>query len=211
VNFTGLTDPHLYLTYLGVSVLLIVSPGPSVFLIVSVSLQRGLRAGLATVAGTNLGLFVALLLATAGLGALQGHAREAYEVVRWLGVVYLAAMGLRQLQTAARPRALPSPTKRHPFWEGLMVSLTNPTTTPFFVAWLPQFVDATRPAVPQFVLLGASFLVLAAILDTCWTVLASRLGQRFNDPVSLRWRQRLSGGLLVLCAVALALARITAP
>lgn len=209
MDFTDLTDPRLYLTYLGVSVLLIVSPGPSIFLIVSVSLQRGLRAGLVTVAGTNLGLFVALLLTTVGLGALQGFAAGAFDVVRWLGVAYLAAMGVRQLQTAARPRAQLLPTDRHPFWEGLVVSLTNPTTTPFFVAWLPQFVDTARPVLPQFVLLGASFLVMAAVLDTGWSLLASRLGQRFNDPASLRWRQRLSGSLLVLCAVALAFARVS--
>lgn len=196
-----------YLTFLGISFLLIAVPGPSVLLIVSNSLAHGIRHGLVTVAGTSAGMLVPLAITTIGLGALASLAGGWLELWRWGGVLYLGLAGLRDLLTASR--AQPPAPARHAgaFWQGFLVSLANPATTPFFLAFLPQFVQPGRPALPQLALLSLSFLVLALVLDTLYALLAARVGRGLATPSSARWRQRLSGVLLAGAALGLALAR----
>ena len=196
-----------YLSFLGISFLLIAVPGPSVLLIVSNSLARGIRHGLVTVAGTSVGMMLPLAVTTIGLGALASLPGNWLELWRWGGVLYLGLAGVRQLLTASG--ALPAAPARPggAFWQGFLVSLANPATTPFFLAFLPQFVQPDRPALPQLALLSLSFLVLALLLDTLYALLAARLGQQLATPQSARWRQRLSGALLVGAALGLSLAR----
>lgn len=196
-----------YLSFVGLSLLLIAVPGPSILLIVSNSLARGIRHGLVTVAGTSAGMMVPLAVTTIGLGALAGLASDWLEIWRWGGVLYLALTGLHKLLTAIRTG--PSASVRHgsAFWQGFLVSLANPATTPFFLAFLPQFVQPDRPALPQLALLSLLFLILALVLDTLYALLAARLGQRLATPQSARWRQRLSGALLLGAALGLALAQ----
>jgi threonine/homoserine/homoserine lactone efflux protein len=93
------------------------------------------------------------------------------------------------------------------FWQGFLVSLANPATTPFFLAFLPQFVQPDRPALAQLALLSVTFLALALVLDTLYALLAARLGRSLATPGSARWRQRVSGALLLGAALGLALAR----
>lgn len=196
-----------YLTFLGISFLLIAVPGPSVLLIVSNSLALGIRHGLVTVAGTSVGMMLPLAVTTIGLGALARLAGDWLEVWRWGGVLYLGATGLRDLLTATRSVAVAPARHRGTFWQGFLVSLANPATTPFFLAFLPQFVQPDRPALPQLALLSLSFLALALVLDTLYALLAARLGETLATPGSARWRQRLSGALLVGAGGTLALAR----
>ena len=196
-----------YLSFVGISFLLIAVPGPSVLLIVSNSLAHGIRHGLVTVAGTSAGMMVPLGITTVGLGALASLASDWLGVWRWGGVLYLGAVGLRDLLTASR--ALPPAPARQggAFWQGFLVSLANPATTPFFLAFLPQFVQPDRPALAQLALLSVTFLALALVLDTLYALLAARLGRSLATPGSARWRQRVSGALLLGAALGLALAR----
>ncbi|MCC5795506.1 MAG: LysE family transporter [Chromatiales bacterium] len=196
-----------FTAFLAISFLLIVVPGPSVLLIVSTSLLRGLRAGLLTVLGTSVGMLLPLAATVAGIGALAQLAAGWLPLWRWAGVAWLATAGLLALLRAPRgadPAPGPAGTA---FWRGFVVSLTNPATTPFFLAFLPQFVDPSLPALPQLLVLAASFLLLALLLDTLYALLSARLGHLLSGERSRAWRQRLSGGFLLVAALLLALAR----
>jgi len=193
-----------YLSFIGISFLLIVVPGPSILLIVSNSIAHGRLSGLVTVAGTSAGMIIPLTVTTIGLGALAQLAAGSIEILRLAGVLYLAASGLHKIVTAKR-QAPPEQRFSHrgAFWQGFLVSLANPATTPFFLAFLPQFVDPGRPAMPQLLVLSISFLLLALVLDSLYALLAARLGRSLESARSRRWRERLSGGLMLAAAAVL--------
>lgn len=203
---------NLYLAFVAISFVLIVTPGPSVLLIVSQSLFGGTRRGLLTVLGTNLGMLIPLGVAIAGANAVAAHVTNGLTWIRWAGVAWLLFQGVAEIRNAGRRPAPAGGDEGRYAWQairrGFVVSLLNPTTTPFFFAFLPQFVDTSQPALPQLMTLGATFLIMAAILDCIWALLAARLGDRLAGPRLARWRGRIAGTLLIACAAGLAVARV---
>ncbi|TGD96259.1 LysE family translocator [Methylobacterium nonmethylotrophicum] len=197
----------LYLGFVAATMVLILIPGPNVALIVANSVAHGSRYGLVTVAGTSVALTIQLALTVAGLSALLGMMATWFEVLRWFGVAYLAWLGLRAwrappvdlARTAPEPRAARAIALR-----GFLVALTNPKTLLFFGAFLPQFVSRDAEPLGQLALLAATFLVLAIGFDAVWALLAGRARVMLARG---RWRNRLTGGLLVGAGLGLALAR----
>ena len=77
----------------------------------------------------------------------------------------------------------------------------------FFVAFVPQFVDPARPVLQQFVILEATFLILAAANVALWAILAGEMRQRFRHPGMLKIMNRTGAGFLIGAGVLTALAR----
>jgi threonine/homoserine/homoserine lactone efflux protein len=202
-----------YLTFVAACIVLVAMPGPNVALIVATSLGAGRRAGLATVAGTSSAMAVQLALVVAGLSGLLGIAAASFEWLRWLGVAYLAYLGVTALCSNAKPAPVDSSAAltsamtawRGPFLRGFLVSLTNPKTLLFQAAFLPQFVSFAGDMTTDLALLALTFLAIAVTLDSVWALLAARAG-RFLAFDARRLSQ-LTGGLLLAAAAGLALAR----
>src|SRR5215472_10857292 len=186
-------DLSLYLAFVLATSILILIPGPNVSL---------------TVAGTSSAVLVQVIITALGMTAVLGTLAYWFEWIRWIGVAYLAWIGIQQWR--ADPidltRTKPQPKSfRAIYLRGLLVSLSNPKTMLFFGAFFPQFISMNGDPQAQIILLCATFLVIAALLDGAWAVLAGRvrwfLGSRG------RLRNRLSGGLLIGAGLGLALAR----
>jgi len=192
------------LTFVAIAALVLVTPGPSLLLIASASFEGGRRAGLVAVAGTALGLALVVAIVVFGLGAIAPRLAAWTGWLRWLGVAGLVVQGLRELRP--RVRAGIGPPVVPGFWTAFGISALNPSTTPFLVALLPQFLVAGRPAVPQLVVLGGTFLALAAGIDTLCARAAARLGSTWAGRGRVTLRRRISGGLLLAAAALLAVA-----
>ena len=192
---------------LAVTILMLI-PGPNVALIAANSIADGARYGLMTVAGTSAAMVLQLALTGLGMTALMGELARGFEILRWLGVAYLIWLGVTAWRrpaidlTKTRPQVR---EKRAIFGRGFLVSLTNPKTLLFYAAFFPQFVNASAPAAPQIVLLAATFLVIAVVVDSGWALLAARFRQFLA--LNGRLRNRLTGGFFMGAALGLALAR----
>jgi homoserine/homoserine lactone efflux protein len=200
-------DPVLYGAFVLATAVLMLIPGPNVALIVANSIAYGTRYGLLTLAGTASAMVPQLLLTALGLTALLGSLGAWLGLVRWLGVVYLIVLGVRQWRAAAPDLGQVTPLPRSwrsIYLRGLAVSLSNPKTLFFFGAFFPQFVARDRAAAPQFVVLCATFLLIAVVLDSLWALLAGRA--RPLLAARGRLRNRVSGGFLVGAGIGLALA-----
>ncbi|MBV8393655.1 MAG: LysE family translocator [Alphaproteobacteria bacterium] len=203
---------QLYLAFIAASALLILIPGPNVALIVANSVAHGTRFGLMTVAGTASAMVVQLALTVAGATAVLDVLAASFDWLRWAGVAYLMWLGIAAWRapvadlgrTTAEPRSL-----RRIYLRGFLVGLTNPKTLLFYGAFLPQFIvpeSASGADVPhQLLLLAATFLVVAVALDGLWAAMAGRL--RAFLVAHARWRNRVTGGLLMGAGLGLALAR----
>jgi threonine/homoserine/homoserine lactone efflux protein len=176
-------------------------PGPAVLYIVARSLHQGRRAGVVSALGVAAGGAVHVTGAVAGVSALLASSAVAFSAVRWAGAAYLVAMGVRTMRGAdAAPVAAPPPAAaRRLFGDGFVVNALNPKTALFFLAFLPQFVDASRGhAALQTVELGAVFLVVALSSDVCYACLAGTIGRRLGRSAGSRRVARLaSGGVYV--------------
>ncbi len=184
---------------------LIVTPGPAVLFIVARSAHQGRRAGLVSALGVMAGGAVHVAGAVLGFSALLASSALAFSTVKWFGAAYLVFLGLKTAfgrDAPSRERPPPAPLQGL-FAQGFLVNLLNPKTALFFLAFLPQFVDPARGRVPlQMLFLGCTFLVLAAISDSSYALLAGTLSRRIGRTPGARRRARLlSGGVYLALGV----------
>jgi len=196
--------------FVAAAVALLLTPGPAVMYIVTRSIEQGRVAGLVSVLGICTGTLFHVAAAALGLSALLVSSAFAFGVVRYVGALYLIVLGV---QTIARPDASTESASvertrlRRVFTQGVIVNVLNPHTAVFFFAFLPQFVNPSRGAVPlQMLTLGLLFVALSATTDCGWAIAAGTAGQwmkrhpRFN-----RGQRYVSGGALVALGAAAAI------
>lgn len=177
-------------------------PGPAVFYIVTRSISQGRRAGAMSAAAVASGGLVHVLAATVGLSALLASSAVAFSVVKYLGAAYLLYLGVR---TLLRGRSGPDElgmTDERPsrvFRQGVVVSILNPKTALFFLAFLPQFVDPSRgSATLQLAILGLVLVIVAATSDLCYAMVTGSAGAWLRGRARL-WRggQIATGGAYI--------------
>ncbi|HZT17029.1 MAG TPA: LysE family translocator [Gaiellaceae bacterium] len=194
------------------SLALAVVPGPAVTYIVTQSVDKGRRAGLASAAGVASGGLVHVAAATAGLSALIASSAAAFTVVKLAGAAYLIAVGIRRVLTHDETVTEPQPAPLQRVWaQGVVVNVLNPKTALFFLAFLPQFVDPHRGAVwTQVAFLGCLFAGIAFSSDVTYAVLADALAGRLRrGRRAAALRRYLSGGIFVALGVTAAAAHRT--
>lgn len=197
---------QLFTGFLIITVILILTPGPIVTLVISTGARRGVRAALVTVAGTSAGNAVLLSSIALGIDWVLLHAVYVFEILRWAGAAYLIWLGVQAWRRAGGSGIEPRTGQVH-FWRGFLVALSNPKTLAFFTAFLPQFVDPSRPAGRQIAVMCVVSALLATLSDSCWAI-ASGLGRAwFLKPRRARLLGRISGAVLLGGGVWLSLAR----
>lgn len=170
------------LAFAGVSLMLLVVPGPTMMYIVARGIHQGRSAALASALGVELGTLLQLLVAVGGLSALLASLPGALTALTWLGAAYLlwlAVAALRDQPEVDEGTGQPA-EMRSIFVQGVLVEALNPETALFFLAFLPQFVDATAGS-GQIFLLGLIFLLLALCNDALIALLAGALGAHLRE------------------------------
>ena len=213
----GFFGIHDFALFLGVGILLNLTPGPDTALVVGHSLRQGAnggaRGGVLAALGVGTGCFVHIAAATLGLSALLVASATAFTVLKWAGAAYLAFIGLSMMFGAPTPDAAPTPAGaargRSAFLQGFLTNALNPKVALFFLAFLPQFVSATAPGKALgFALLGVIFDATGTIWLVILAVVAARSARHFAGSAAWRrWSQRLIGVVFVALAGKLAAAQ----
>jgi hypothetical protein len=189
------------------------TPGPNMLHILGRSVGLGFRASLPAMAGCLLAMLAVLAASAAGLSALLHSSPMLFEVLRYLGVAYLAWLGLKAWRDSSRPAApvdveapatvLSADGAWAVFRGGLLVGLSNPKLLLFATAFLPQFVDPARGQAVQYSVLVATF----ASCELFWYVMYAAGGHGLRRwlgrPFARRWFERLVGSVFLAFAVAL--------
>lgn len=208
------------LAYTAAATALVLLPGPAQALVLTRSVERGARAGIVTAVGLDAATMVHTLAAALGLSAILAASATIFTAVKLAGAAYLIWLGIRMLRGAPTARQGAQPEERGRgrataignrglLFHGFVTGLLNPKVALFFLAFLPQFVRHERGHVlAQFLLLGA---ILAA-LDLLWAamlaVAAGRARARLGEAGPfVRWRERMTGAMLVALGVRLAFTR----
>jgi threonine/homoserine/homoserine lactone efflux protein len=187
------------------SLIAVMIPGPVVVFILGRALGGGWRAALPTVGGVALGDSVALLASLAGLGALLAASAAAFTIAKWLGAAYLIWLGVK-LWRAPVGEAVALPA-RNAFRDAFLVTVLNPKSIAFFVAFVPQFLDPARPFLPQAVLVLVTFVGLGALNALGYALLAGKLSDAVRRVSVRRAFNRVGGAMLMGAGIATAAMR----
>ncbi len=199
-----------YLLFVSASIVLCVVPGPDMVYLLSRCVAQGRRAGLMAALGINLGAYVHLIAAVLGLSAILLTSSLAFTLVKWAGAAYLIYLGAQALLSRSKPLSLdPRGLKRHSdraiFWQGFLSDVLNPKVAMFFLALLPQFIDAQGPdPMFQLLLLGITVNVIGLVINLLLVFLSAWITEalRRNDTVA-GWLHKAMGAVFVYLGIRL--------
>ncbi|ARC88910.1 LysE family translocator [Rhodovulum sp. MB263] len=190
----------LWLAFALASAVLLVLPGPTILLVVSYALSQGRRVAVAMALGVALGDLIAMTASLAGLGALILTSATLFTALKWIGAAYLIWLGIRLFRSPPVLAGEVDPAP-HPacavFGHAALVTALNPKSIAFFIAFVPQFLRPASPLAPQFAVLIATFISLAALNALTYALLADRLRAQIRRAAVLRWMSRAGGGALI--------------
>ena len=201
-------DPHRYLAFLGVMIVMALTPGPANLFAVATGLSRGRRAALAGVVGMNAATLVWFGAAALGLGALVLAFPEAFRVIAIGGALSVAWLGIKAFRgafaTAADPDPAvpaPPPARRSALVDGFMVQIANPKAVLFFTAVLPPFIDVSRPVAPQLALFALATIGMDVLSMSGYGLGGAALARRMTRPEFKRGFGIVVGSMLLLASV----------
>ena len=202
----------LWLTFVAASTALLLIPGPTVLLVLSYALSQGKRVAIASASGVALGDFIAMSLSLAGLGALVLASATLFTMLKWVGAIYLVYLGIKLLRSApgaALPVTDQSVAPRSVFAHAALVTALTPHSLAFFIALVPPFITPDAPLLPQFAILIATFVTLAALNAFAYALAADRLRGWIGRESVIGWLTRAGGATLIAMGALTALARRT--
>ena len=204
---------HDLALFVAAGLLLNVTPGPDMAYIAARAATGGFRSGVAATLGITTGCVVHTMAAAAGLSVILATSAAAFGIVKWLGAAYLLYAGVRLLiassrvpHTVAPAAPMPTASPARIFREAFVINVFNPKVALFFLAFLPQFIDADAPLKAlAFIALGCLFNVNSLFVNIPVAWLAARAGRRVRtDARGVRWLTGAVGALFVLLAARLA-------
>ncbi|MDU0353641.1 LysE family translocator [Paraglaciecola aquimarina] len=152
-------------------------PGPTILAVISYSVTHGRRANVPLVAAVALGDSTALFASLVGLGALLAVSAFWFTAAKVAGGLYLLYLGIKLFRAGFSPSEMAKPMSDAShlklFTNTYLVTALNPKGIVFFMAFLPQFITPSENGVLQMWLLAVTFVVLATINATLYTVFAS--------------------------------------
>ena len=197
-----LLSPEQFLGFLAAAVLVTLAPGPDNLMVLSLGASRGRRRGMAFGLGCAAGCISHTVLAALGVSALIAASPTAFTALKILGGLYLLRLGWQALRssggTGVRGVAGGTESVWSLFRKGLVANAINPKVVMFFLAFLPQFVVASRGHTAwQIVQLGAIFTLQAAVLFGLLGYFAGSIGQWLARHAGAGlWLDRIAGGVL---------------
>lgn len=164
--------------FLLTTLVVVVVPGTGVIYTVSTGFSRGGRIGIVAAFGCTLGIVPHMVAAITGAAAILHASAMAFQTVKWLGVGYLLFLALQawrdhsELLSGEAPAPWSMPRV---IVQAVLLNLLNPKLTVFFFAFLPQFVDPSRPAIVPMILLSGVFMAVTFAVFTLYAVFAGAL------------------------------------
>ncbi|NTW82929.1 MAG: LysE family translocator [Chlorobiaceae bacterium] len=202
-------ETHILVVFFTTSVLLALSPGPDNLYVLAQSARNGRSAGFFVTLGLCTGLTGHTTAVAFGLAAILRASALAFTVLKFIGaayLLYLAWGAFRAAVSAAEEATEPSLSKGTLFRRGIIMNLSNPKVSLFFLAFLPQFADPSRGSmILQLFLLGGVFILATVLVFSLISILAGGLGDKYRESAfAQKVVNRLAGTIFVGLALKLA-------
>lgn len=202
-----------FVAFLGVSLVLIVTPGPDTAITIRNTLTGGRSTGVSTALGIGCGQIVWALAAGLGIVAVLISSAPLFLCIKYAGAAYLVYLGIRSLWAAIWPvpSKVPDPASADrassssvAFRQGLISNLGNPKMAVFFISLLPQFVLPGPGLLPMSLLLGFVFACTTIAWLALYAILVARAGDLLRKPAIRRTLEGVTGSVLIMLGLRVA-------
>ncbi len=180
-----------------------ITPGAGAINTMSNGIQYGVRHSLPAIMGQQLGLAAQFIIVGIGLGSLLASSTGLFDIVKWLGVLYLLFLGIQKWRQPFIPLKQANSCEleyKRRFWQSTFVNLSNPKATIFLLALLPQFLDLEKQQFTQFSLMMFTSLVIDIAVMLGYATLATTLVLWMRNKKYQRRLNQLFGGLFIVAA-----------
>jgi threonine/homoserine/homoserine lactone efflux protein len=205
----AMPSPESCAAFFTAALILAIAPGPDNIFVLTQSALYGARAGLATTLGLITGLCGHTAAVALGVAALLQASPLAFSLLKFAGaayLLYLARLSFCAVSPAMLPQQESFPGYAALYRRGVIMNITNPKVTLFFLALLPQFADPARgPAALQIVIFGLLFQLATALVFGVASLLGNELARRSASPRARIFLNRLAGCVFAALALALLL------
>ncbi|WP_343583008.1 LysE family translocator [Herbaspirillum sp.] len=207
------------LFFIPVAIMLALVPGPNNFCALNNGIRRGIGAALLATFGRVAAFAIFLTISAIGLGAMLLASETAFTAVKWVGAVYLFYLGWR----AWRSREFQgleladgtAPTAGRPSQKGIralvmqefLLGITNPKAIMLFAAIFPQFIDQSRPAAHQFLVLGSIYLGAEFVSSTVYSACGKQIRHFIRTSRGVARLNKATGGFFIGAGALLLAAR----
>ena len=204
-------DPKMLLMFFTTSVLLALAPGPDNLFVMTQAAQQGRKAGLLVTLGLCTGLLFHTAAVTFGLAALFKTSAVAFTTLKLAGaayLLYLAWLSFRANTVSGPDVVSTNLSSAILYRRGIIMNITNPKVSIFFLAFLPQFADPAKGSLAgQFLLLGGIFIIATILVFGAISFLAGVFGEHFRKSAfAQKILNRAAAGIFAGLALKLALA-----
>ena len=195
----------IWLTMLVATIVISVSPGAGAVVSMNYGLRYGLKRSYAAILGLQIGLLTQTFVVVIGLGTLITQSLTLFNIIKWIGVAYLIFLGVMKfIEKPMLPQDAEN-IKAFSFKKALiqasLINMTNIKATVFLVAFIPQFLDPTKPIWTQFLIICATLVVVDVIVMTGYSSLASKLKFMVKSLRAITIQNRITGAFLLLAAL----------
>lgn len=195
----------IWLTMLIASIVISISPGAGAVVSMNYGLRYGLKRSYAAILGLQIGLLTQTFVVVIGLGSLITQSLTLFNIIKWIGVAYLIFLGVMKfIEKPMLPQDAEN-IKAFSFKKALiqasLINMTNIKATVFLVAFIPQFLDPTKPIWTQFLIICATLVVVDVIVMTGYSSLASKLKFMVKSLRAITIQNRITGAFLLLAAL----------
>jgi threonine/homoserine/homoserine lactone efflux protein len=196
--------------------LLSMSPGVDTLLVIRNTARGGIRDGVLTSLAICCGLFVHATISALGISLILLQSAWAFSALKMAGAAYLIWLGINGLLAARRGNGLPlgavqGERQAVPLWrplrEGLLSNVLNPKTVVFYMAFLPQFIAPTDPALLKSLWLAGVHFIIANVWQIAIVFMVGSAGRWLGSRLFARALNGATGAVLILFGVRLALER----
>ena len=199
--------PEHFLAFLLLTSLISLMPGPNTMFVMSQSALRGPKAALLAGLGIETANVAYFWLTALGLSALVAANAMVFNLLKYCGAAYLLAIGLwtfirsfdkqHERPATVAPEVRSSRVGRTAFGGGLLIALGNPKTIIYFVALLPQFIDAERHVLGQTLVVSMSGTIIDILAQTLYAFAGGALSRTLQQPQVRRWFERGLGSVFM--------------
>jgi threonine/homoserine/homoserine lactone efflux protein len=196
--------------FLITSLIVVVSPGTGVLYTLAAGLSRGSRASIVAAFGCTIGIVPHMAAAIMGLAALLHTSALAFQVFKYVGVAYLLYMAWSTLRERGALRVEKETDARSALQiavTGVLINILNPKLSIFFLAFLPQFIEANEPhPLSVMLMLSAVFMLMTFVVFVGYGLFAASVRDHvISRPKVLAWMRRIFAGAFAALGARLAI------
>jgi threonine/homoserine/homoserine lactone efflux protein len=177
-------SPETIITFFTASTLLALAPGPDNIFVLTQSALRGRIAGIMVMLGLSTGLIVHTTAVALGVAVIFQTSAVAFSILKFIGAAYLLYLAWQAFNASAEKIQIKNNggiNHGKLYFRGIIMNITNPKVSIFFLAFLPQFANPSRgPVSLQLMLLGGLFIISTILVFGSMALLSGTFGQWLN-------------------------------